>query len=93
MTVVIQFKVHILQLFFHHFFLYFQTFQIVTTRYLLRGYFLGVLMHTTALDRHWGGDITLCKFKIFCQVESYITNIHHSSLSIHTAAVARPVVP
>ena len=25
----------------------------------LRGYFLGVLTHTTALDRLWGGDETL----------------------------------
>ena len=27
--------------------------------YLLRGYILGVLTHTTAWDRHWGGDKTL----------------------------------
>ena len=33
---------------------------IVTTRkYPLRGYILGVLTHTTALDRLWGGDETL----------------------------------
>ena len=25
----------------------------------MRGYILGVLMHTTALDRLWGGDETL----------------------------------
>ena len=30
-----------------------------TRKYPLRGYFLGVLMHTTALDRLWGGDETL----------------------------------
>ena len=34
--------------------------EIVKTRkYPLRGYFLSVLTHTTALDRHWGGDETL----------------------------------
>ena len=31
----------------------------VTRKYPLRGYILGVLMHTTAWDRHWGGDETL----------------------------------
>ena len=31
----------------------------VTRKYPLRGYILGVLTHTTAWDRHWGGDITL----------------------------------
>ena len=30
-----------------------------TRKYPLRGYILGVLTHTTAWDRHWGGDITL----------------------------------
>ena len=30
-----------------------------TRKYLLRGYFLGVLTHTTAWDRLWGGDETL----------------------------------
>ena len=25
----------------------------------LRGYILGLIMHTTAWDRHWGGDETL----------------------------------
>ena len=30
-----------------------------TRKYPLRGYFLGVLKHTTALDRLWGGDETL----------------------------------
>ena len=30
-----------------------------TRKYPLRGYILGVLLHTTAWDRHWGGDITL----------------------------------
>ena len=34
-------------------------------KYPLRGYFLGVLAHTTAWDRLWGGDETLkCGFKI-----------------------------
>ena len=34
--------------------------EIVNTRkYPLRGYILGVLTHTTALDRLWGGDETL----------------------------------
>ena len=28
----------------------------VTRKYPLRGYFLGVLAHTTAWDRLWGGD-------------------------------------
>ena len=27
-----------------------------TRKYSLRRYILGVLMHTTALDQHWGGD-------------------------------------
>ena len=30
-----------------------------TRKYLLCGYILGVLTHTTAWDRHWGGDIPL----------------------------------
>ena len=29
-----------------------------TRKYPLRGYLLGVLTHTTALDRLWGGDGT-----------------------------------
>ena len=32
---------------------------VVTRKYPLRGYILGVLTHTTAWDRHWGGDETL----------------------------------
>ena len=32
---------------------------IYTRKYPLRGYILGVLTHTTAWDRHWGGDETL----------------------------------
>ena len=32
---------------------------IITRKYPLRGYFLGVLTHTTAWDRLWGGDETL----------------------------------
>ena len=31
----------------------------MTRKYPLRGYFLGVLAHTTALDRLWRGDKTL----------------------------------
>ena len=31
----------------------------VTRKYPLRGYILGVLTHTIALDRLWGGDETL----------------------------------
>ena len=31
----------------------------ITRKYPLRGYILGVLTHTTALDRLWGGDETL----------------------------------
>ena len=31
----------------------------ITRKYPLRGYILGVLTHTTALDRLWGGDVTL----------------------------------
>ena len=40
-----------------------------TWKYPLRGYFLGVLMHTTAWDQHWGWDETLeyqikiCKYQ------------------------------
>ena len=36
------------------FFLFF-----ITRKYPLRGYFLGVLTHTTAWDRLWGGDVFL----------------------------------
>ena len=38
--------------------LYIQKIMIVffTRKYLLRGYILGVLTHTTAWDQHWGGD-------------------------------------
>ena len=32
---------------------------IYTRKYTLRGYILGVLTHTTALDRLWEGDETL----------------------------------
>ena len=32
---------------------------VVTRKYPLRGHILGVLTHTTALDRLWGGDDTL----------------------------------
>ena len=32
---------------------------LLTRKYPLRGYILGVLTHTTAWDRHWGGDETL----------------------------------
>ena len=32
---------------------------VLTRKYPLRGYILGVLTHTTALDRLWGGDETL----------------------------------
>ena len=28
----------------------------ITRKYPLRGYILGVLMHTTAWDQHWEGD-------------------------------------
>ena len=31
-----------------------------TRKYPLRGYFLGVLTHTTAWDRLWGGDVFDC---------------------------------
>ena len=30
----------------------------LTKKYPLRGYILGMLMHTTALDRLWGGDFS-----------------------------------
>ena len=33
-----------------------------TRKYPLRGYILGVLTHTTALDQLWGGDETLTKW-------------------------------
>ena len=32
---------------------------VITRKYPLRGYILGVLTHTTAWDRLWGGDGTL----------------------------------
>ena len=35
------------------------SFLIITRKYPLRGYVLGVLTHTTAWDRNWGGDETL----------------------------------
>ena len=42
------------------YFLFQVSFEIVDTRkYPLRGYILGVLAHTTAWDRHLGGDETL----------------------------------
>ena len=31
----------------------------ITRKYLLRGYILGVLTHTTAWDRLWGDDVFL----------------------------------
>ena len=34
-------------------------FMAITKKYPLRGYILGVLTHTTALDRLWGVDGTL----------------------------------
>ena len=36
----------------------------MTRKYPLRRYILGVLTHTTAWDRHWGGDETLKKVLI-----------------------------
>ena len=33
----------------------------MTRKYPFRGYFLGALTHTTALDRLWGGDETLTR--------------------------------
>ena len=42
-----------------------KTIFILTRKYPLRGYILGVLTHTTALDQLWGGDETLTmRFKI-----------------------------
>ena len=38
---------------------------VLTRKYPLRGYILGVLTHTTALDRHWGGDETLKLFLVY----------------------------
>ena len=32
---------------------------VLTRKYPLRGYILGVLMHTIAWDQNWGGDETL----------------------------------
>ena len=32
---------------------------VIARKYPLPGYILGVLTHTTAWDRHWGGDETL----------------------------------
>ena len=32
---------------------------VITRKYPLRGYILGVLAHTTALERLWGDDETL----------------------------------
>ena len=32
---------------------------ILTRKYLLQGYILGVLTHTTAWDQQWGGDESL----------------------------------
>ena len=37
----------------------FKTTSFITRKYPLRGYILGVLTHTTALDQLWGGDETL----------------------------------
>ena len=35
---------------------------VLTRKYPLRGYTLGVLTHTTALDGLWAGDETLTKW-------------------------------
>ena len=40
----------------------FATLPLLTRKYLLRGYILGVLTHTTAWDRLWGGDVFLRLF-------------------------------
>ena len=37
----------------------FRSILLITRKYPLRGYILGVLTHTTAWDQHWGGDETL----------------------------------
>ena len=44
-----------------------------TRKYPLRGYILGVLTHTTALDRLWGGDETLK-----CVIVIYLTCTNNS---------------
>ena len=39
---------------------------VLTRKYLLRGYILGVLMHTTAWEQLWGCDETLkCDIVIY----------------------------
>ena len=45
-----------------------------TRKYPLRGYILGVLTHTTAWDRLWGGDVSLRFYK-------------RISASLHSSAV------
>ena len=46
------------QIFFFKVFIIINRFDI-TKKYLLHGYILGALIHTTAWDRHWEGDVTL----------------------------------
>ena len=42
-----------------------QNWFICDRKYPLRGDILGVLTHTTAWDRHWGGDETLKLFLVY----------------------------
>ena len=45
----------------------------VTRKCKLRGYILGVLKHTTALDQLWGGDETLKCGIVICLSKSILT--------------------
>ena len=60
----------------------------MTRKYPLRGYFLGVLTHTTAWDRLWGGDETLKQgFKIkYKQLYFTLLNIVMYLAQLHLAS-------
>ena len=45
----------------------------LTRKYPLRGYILGVLTHTTALDQLWGNDESLKCGIVICLGESILT--------------------
>ena len=58
-----------------------------TRKYPLRGYILGVLTHTTALDRLWGGDVFL-RLHIRSSADHVILKSSiHSSASPRSAAL------
>ena len=49
-----------------------------TRKYPLRGYILGVLTHTTALDQLWGGDKTMNIYLGFASERVFLLGIRNS---------------